>query len=105
LFNIVENSHYLIFMDQTAKKKKDYQRTIDEGLLNAWHQFRRRGDGGAISEELGYSRPVIDRALIYGYVKTAGLAERITEFFQKRLNSEKSMAQDLVKSAPQPQTV
>lgn len=74
------------------KQKATYARTIPKELLEAWQKYRRRCDGETIADALGYSRPVIDRALNFGYVKTAGLTEKISEFFTDRLNKERTAA-------------
>jgi hypothetical protein len=74
------------------ENKTIYQRTIPVELLEVWNKYRRQGDGGDISEALGYSRPVIDRALKHGYVKTKGLTDKISEFFTDRLKKEREQA-------------
>jgi len=71
------------------KEKTVYERTIDSNLHKAWQRFRRRGDGDTLSKALGFSRPVIDRALKHGYVKTAGLSDAISKFFSDRLEGER----------------
>ena len=69
-----------------------YERTISAELLAVWNKYRRNHDGETISQKLGYSRPVIDRALNYGYVKTQNLTEQISKFFSDRLTQERETA-------------
>ncbi len=83
-------------MNKQENNKTKYDRTISVELFNAWQTFRRRKDVEVISAELGYSRPVVDRALNFGYVKTDGLSENITEFFTKRVRNERESAGKLM---------
>ncbi len=76
--------------------KKIWPRTISPELLEAWKKLRRKKDPEAMAKELGYSRPVIDRALIYGYVSMPELTELMNKFFLDRLNKEKSQAAELM---------
>lgn len=78
-----------------AKSKSFYPCTISQSLFLAWQKFRQRKDGETIADALGYSRPVIDRALNFGYVKTQGLDDKISEFFQNRVNAQTMQADKL----------
>lgn len=84
------------------KNKTVYPRTISIELLDAWRKFKRRSDGETIAEALGYSRPVIDRAINFGYVKTDGLTDAITNFFTARLDAEKASAAKLMSYSDTP---
>lgn len=75
---------------------KKWPRQISEELLDAWQALRRKGDPETIAEKIGYSRPVIDRALIYGYVSIPGLADKINKFFGDRLDGEIQEAKRLI---------
>lgn len=73
-------------------KSKQRKRTIDASLLKAWKSQTRLGDAARIAELLGYSRPTIDNALIYGAVKIDGLVDGINKFFTDRIVKEKEDA-------------
>jgi hypothetical protein len=75
--------------------KKEWPRTISEELHDAWKRLRRRGDPETMAAELKYSRPVIDRALIYGYVSLQELPDKINGYFMARLNRERESAKEL----------
>jgi len=77
------------------QNKREWPRTISQELHDAWKRLRRKGDPELMAEKLQYSRPVIDRALIYGYVSMPELPDKINAFFKKRLEDERSAAQQL----------
>lgn len=79
--------------------KKVWHRTVSQQLLDAWKKLRRKGDPEVMAEKLGYSRPVIDRALIYGYVSLPELPDKINKFFMDRLNEEEKTAAALLAQA------
>lgn len=76
--------------------KRNWECTITKELHDAWKILRRKGDPELMAETLQYSRPVIDRALIYGYVSMPELPDKINNFFRDRLNKEKEDAQGLL---------
>lgn len=75
---------------------KIYHRTISQDLHTAWQQLARKKDQTAISEYAGFSEPVINRALLYGYVKTPEVTDKINEFFKQRLEKEQQDAAELM---------
>lgn len=75
--------------------KREWTRTVTQELHDAWKRLRRKGDPELMAETLQYSRPVIDRALLYGYVSMPELPDKINKFFKDRLEKEKSEAQQL----------
>jgi hypothetical protein len=75
--------------------KKQWPRTVAEELHERWKALKRRNDPDAIAEKTGFSRPVIDRALIYGYVSIPELPGLITAYFEERLDKEREDAQRL----------
>lgn len=81
------------FMART--NKREWPRTVTQELHDAWKRLRRKGDPELMAEKLQYSRPVIDRALIYGYVSMPELPDKINSFFMERLKAEKDQAQQL----------
>jgi nitrogen regulatory protein PII-like uncharacterized protein len=81
------------------ERKVPLARTISEELHNAWTRLRRKKDPETIAEALGVSRPVIDKALLYGHVLMEGLAPKITKFFEDRLDQEKADAERLNQKA------
>lgn len=72
-----------------------YERTITEELHEAWKRLRRKRDGELMATELQYSRPVIDRALNYGYVAMPELPDLINGWFMARIKREKESAKIL----------
>lgn len=74
------------------ESKTVWNRTIAEELHETWLRLKRKKDPEAIAEALGVSRPVIDRALLYGYVSIPELTGKITQFFEDRLNKERADA-------------
>lgn len=76
----------------TRTSKKEWPLTVAPELLASWQKLRRKKDPETIAAKLGVSRPVIDRALIYGYVGVENLATGITLFFEERLNQERKDA-------------
>lgn len=77
------------------KEKKVYECTIDPQLLESWKRHVRHGDALKIMKEAKLSRPVVDRALNFGYVLSTGIAEKITKYFVKRAEGEKKAAEQL----------
>lgn len=77
------------------QNKREWARTVSPELHAAWKKLRRKGDPELMAEKLQYSRPVIDRALIYGYVSMPELPDKINAFFKKRLVDERGQAQEL----------
>lgn len=78
------------------KINEDWPRSVSEELLEAWQTLRRKCDPDTMATELGYSRPVIDRALRWGYVSMPELPDKICVFFQRRLEKEKAQAVELM---------
>lgn len=77
------------------ENKRNWPRTIDPKLHKVWLRLRRKGDPETLAKELGCSRPVIDRALIYGYVSMPEIPDLINAFFKKRLDHERKAAAEL----------
>jgi hypothetical protein len=71
--------------------------TITEELFETWKQCRMRGDVNEITKLMKVSRPVIERALNSGFVVQQGLADKITEFFTKRLEESQVNSERLKK--------
>ena len=89
-------------MNRKITEESDkYPRTVSKELFAVWNQYRRTGDGQTIADALGYSRPVIDRALNFGHVKAKGLSDQISKFFSKRLTDERQTAQEMVNQLTQ----
>jgi hypothetical protein len=80
----------------TEELKQKFPRTIAEELHNAWAALRRKRDPETIAEALKVSRPIIDKALIYGHVTMTGLTDKITKFFEDRLIKERKDADKLL---------
>lgn len=80
-----------------ARVTRNYEPTITAELFEAWTKLRRRGDPDLIAAKLGKSRPVIDKALKYGFVKSQDVVDGITEFYRERKKSEMKDGADLLK--------
>lgn len=76
--------------------KKYTNCTIAVELWDAWKKMLRTGDKEEMAKTLGYSHPVIGRALKYGYVNMPELPGAITKFFQDRIDKEKEAAAKLM---------
>lgn len=76
----------------SRESKKQWPRTVAEELHEAWKSNRRKGDPEALAAHCGVSRPVIDRALLYGYVSVEGLTDKINQYFEDRLKKERQDA-------------
>lgn len=79
--------------------KKEYPLTIPQELFDAWVKLRRTNDISTITRLSGLSRPLIDRALKYGYIKNDNLVKIITEFYKKRIDDETEMGKFLLSKA------
>lgn len=84
-------------MAEKRTNKRQWERTITLELHEAWKQLRRIGDPELMAKELQYSRPVIDRALLYGYVSMPELTDKINKFFKDRLENERKEATAMLK--------
>lgn len=82
------------------ESKKQWSLTIAPELHEAWKNNRRKGDPEALAEFCQVSRPVIDRALIYGYVSVEGLTDKINQYFEDRLKKEREAAARLTSLQP-----
>jgi hypothetical protein len=78
-----------------TEDSKTFERTISLELHEAWKNLARKKDQTAISEYAGFSVPVINRALLYGYVKTPEVTDLINKFFKERLEKEDKEAKEL----------
>lgn len=77
-------------MEKQGKKKFDQKITMS--LFEAWKSSTRYGDAKSICEVTGWSYPVVQRALKYGYANSDKLINDISNFFVKRTMSEKEAA-------------
>lgn len=79
--------------------KRDFECTIAPKLFKGWQAMRRKGDPELIMELTGKSRPIIDKALIYGHVKDNAIADIITKFYNDRIKAENEQGEVLLKAA------
>lgn len=79
--------------------RKNYERTVELELFEAWQACKRPGDSAEIARQYGFSRPVVDRALNIGFVARKEITLRITDFFTERQEEEKNTAARLKKGA------
>lgn len=82
-----------------ARVTKDYPMTVAPELFEAWVKLRRKNDPEEIATKLGKSRPVIDRALKYGYVKDDIVVAGITKFYKDRLEQETKDGKSLIQKS------
>ena len=68
---------------------------IDQEIYDAWQAHRRKRDVKTISEKIGWSVPIVERALNFGHVKDPEIIERVTKFFINRNAKEKKNVQTL----------
>ena len=71
-----------------SSMRERFPNNIGNELFITWQQMRRIGDPEKIAKALGLSRPIIDRALVYGNVKNEKTADLISKWFAKRLEQE-----------------
>lgn len=81
-------------MKKTVSEK--WPRTIAPDLHEAWLKLKRKKDAAVIMAAIGYSRPVIDRALNYGFVSMPELTDKINKFFLDRLKKESQTGSELI---------
>lgn len=70
--------------------------TIDKELHKAWVKLTRRGDTARMAENFGYSKPTIEKCILYGHVNNSELADMINAYFRDRLISEHKAAAELL---------
>jgi len=69
--------------------------TISKDLFISWQKNRRAGDATQMIKKIKVSRPILDRALNYGNVKSDKLTKDITKFFADRIAAESAMVRAL----------
>ena len=70
-------------------KKKVYEPTIIPELFDTIKLLRRSDDARIIQENTGLSRPTIDKALNFGFIRDATLEKVIIEFYENRAKEQK----------------
>lgn len=81
--------------------KSFVKRTISEALYEAWLANTRPGDLKRIielaqtKEGVPDSKPVINKALLYGYCVSSELRDLITQYFKDRHAEEEKQAREL----------
>ena len=81
---------------ETQSMQERFPRTIPQEVFDAWQILRQVGDAEKLCTLLKKSRPVVDRALNYGHVKKPVMADKISEFFQKRIEKQKGKGERLL---------
>jgi lantibiotic modifying enzyme len=64
--------------------KQIFEQTITDERLQKWRLQRRMNDSRKIAEQFNMCRPVIDRALNFGYAKKKKTIEAIDQYFEER---------------------
>lgn len=82
-------------MSTTRQKHEPPKQTISDELFSQWKQCTRRSDVKDMAIALGYSVPVINKALKHGHVNQPELVGAITNYFMTRLETEKQQARQL----------
>ena len=78
------------------KKTKTYECTINPILFETIKMLRRVQDAKVITEETGFSRPTVDKALNYGHIRDATLEKAIVDYYQAREDWQENEAQNLL---------
>lgn len=88
--------------------ENENEMNISPELFEAWKKFLRHGDVSKMTDQLPFSRPIIDRALKIGYVRNPALSDAISAWFLKRKRDEEKktvnesqIAKDLINAANQ----
>lgn len=82
-----------------AKKltpEEKYPRTISLKVFSAWKDLKRMGDSKLLVNKGLACRPIIDRALNFGHVKSPKLEKKISKFFTDRAANEEKENEELL---------
>lgn len=79
-----------------AKQKKEFECTIDAALFKTFKMLRRYEDAAMLTEQTGFSRPTIDKALNYGHVRDITLEKALIEFYKNRATEQKAAAKEII---------
>lgn len=82
-------------MTKIRQKHEPPKQTITDELFTQWKQCTRRSDVKDMAVALGYSVPVINKALKHGHVNQPELVGAITNYFMARVEAEKVQARQL----------
>lgn len=88
----METKEFVKPTDEEAKVKMN----IAPELFETWKLFRQNGDVNLMVNEFKVSRPVIDNALLRGYVIKEGLIDKINKFFERRIKDQQQAAKRLL---------
>ena len=80
----------------SEKKQKVYECTINKVLFAAIQLKRKNQDAKDIVERTGFSRPKVDIALNYGYIKDFALEVAIVDYYKERDEWEEKQAKILL---------
>ena len=78
------------------KKKIKYESTINHELLNAWKMQYRTGDVKELMKLSNRSYPVVQRAIMFGYVKNDELCNIISNYYLERAKKQKQQAKTIL---------
>lgn len=79
-----------------AKTKIILECTIDKALFKTFKMLRRYEDAAILTEQTGFSRPTIDKALNYGHVRDITLEKALIEFYKNRATEQKAAAKEII---------
>jgi hypothetical protein len=79
-----------------AKQKKEFDCTIDRVLFMTFKMLRRYDDAALLTEQMGFSRPTIDKALNYGHVRDITLEKALIEFYKNRATEQKAATKEII---------
>ena len=78
------------------KQKKEFDCTIDRVLFMTFKMLRRYDDAALLTEQMGFSRPTIDKALNYGHVRDITLEKALIEFYKNRATEQKAATKEII---------
>ena len=73
-------------------ERKEYERTIELELFNAWKEKRRKTDVEELVTITGKSTTIIYRALQFGHVKDDEICDTISNFYIERTRKQREQA-------------
>lgn len=98
MFNIAKQKQIKMANQESKKRVKTYERTIEKELFDAWSMLRRTEDAQELIEITGKSYPIIYRALNFGNVKEESVCDDISAFYAMRSLKQKQQAKIILKN-------
>lgn len=80
---------------------RSYECTIDPQLFETIKLLRRFTDAKEVTEQTGFSRPTVDKALNFGHIRDASLEAFIIEFYKQRAAYQAKAVRDILTTLKQ----